>query len=262
MKYCIGRILLTAFLLSLFCSQAFAGAYDFVVVQPGQPGSTEEAQPVMDELAKYVSTQVDDSVSGKYFNELSPALEWIGDNHPAWGIMGLPFYEAYRKNLSLKPIASTLPSGSEFDLWRIIVPTDGPDSPEQIEGAVYGSMFYTTESAKLLFSPAEVPNGFEVKGTSKALRYLRRVARGRVAGVCLNRIQFSVARELSTFSKIKVIHESRELRNSPVVIFEKNGPAGDEIAQVLLNMKNDPQAAELLKLLRTEGFGPADGRLE
>lgn len=262
MKYYTGKIFVLSILLCLCCAQAFAADYNFVIIQPGEPGTTAEAQPVMDEFAKYISSKIGSPVSGKYYNELSPALDWVKRKNPAWGIVNLSFYKTYAKKLALAPIAATLPSGSESDCWRIIVPADGPDSVEKLSGPVYGGMFFIPESTKILFNSESVPKNFKTEGTTKVLRYLRRTMQGRVAGVCLNNVQFSVAKALPLFSKVKVVYTSQELPTSPVVVFGKRHAVTAKISEVLLNMKKDPQAAGLLEMLQTVGFAPADRRLK
>ncbi|WP_034632939.1 PhnD/SsuA/transferrin family substrate-binding protein [Maridesulfovibrio bastinii] len=259
MKYLARIFFLTALVVCLFAGQAAASANSFVVVQPGEPGTTAEAQPVMDELARYLSEKTGKHITGKYFNELSSAITWIKNNHPAWGIVDLVFYKVYGNRFALESIASTLPSGNDFDQWRLLVPASGPDSPAELTGPVYGSMFYTPEAAKILFSPSAVPEKFNAEGTPKVLRWLRRTAGGRAAGVCLNRLQFSVAEALPSFSKLKVVYTSQKLENSPVVSFGKKSSTVDKISDVLLKMKDDPKAHDLLELLRTDGFAPSTG---
>lgn len=260
MKYTAGKVCLLVMLFCLFSIQTFAAEYDFVVVQPGEPGSTSDAQPVMDSLSQYLSVKTGEKVSGKYFNELEPAISWIKKNNPAWGIVDYTFYKIYGKRFSLSPIAATRPSGLDSDVWRLIVPADGPDTADKLSGAVYGTMFYNPKAAEILFSPDAVPQNFKAEGTTTVLRWFRRTARGRADGVCLNSVQFSVAENLPSFSKLKVIHTSAELPNSPVVSFGKKDLK--KITDVLMKMKDDPQASDLLTLLRTQGFDSADKRLQ
>ena len=52
---------------------------DFAVIQPGQPGTSREAQPVMDALATYIQKKIGSgiTVKGRYFNKLDPALDFL-----------------------------------------------------------------------------------------------------------------------------------------------------------------------------------------
>jgi len=59
---------------TIFCSlgsgpATSADVLDFVVIQPGQPGAPQEAQPVMDALAAYIQKKMglEGAVNGAYF---------------------------------------------------------------------------------------------------------------------------------------------------------------------------------------------------
>lgn len=253
-------LLASVLLLSLSTTSFAGGRFDFVVIQPGQPGNTAEAQPVMDSLAKYMSEKLGESVSGFYYNNLEGALDYLSKNKPAWGICGLTFFETYEDQLKMHPVASTLPQGLEKDVWRLIVPVDGPDAAKDIQGTVYGSMLYTPEARSLLFS-GKSDTSFKIEGTHTALRMLRKVNKGKLAGVCLDAVQYSVIKDSSRYEKTKVIYTSAELPNSPVVWFGETNDDALRLQGVLLDMDKDPAAAGLLKLLQTSGFNPADREL-
>ncbi len=257
------KVLLIALVLvfSFAVAASAAGRFDFAVIQPGQPGSTAEAQPVMDELAAYLSKKIGEPVSGTYYNDLNDALAYLGKNKPAWGITGLTFFKSYEKKFKMVPVAATLPQGMDKDVWRLIVPADGPDSVEGVKGKVYGSMLYTPEARSILFDGSGGPE-FEMEGTHNSLRMLRKVNKGRVDGVCLDAVQFSVIEGSDRYPNTKVLFTSHKLPTSPVVWF---GDASDDAVRlqaVLLDMVEDPAAKNLLNLLQTEGFNPADGDLK
>ncbi|NDV22525.1 phosphate/phosphite/phosphonate ABC transporter substrate-binding protein [Desulfovibrio sp. JC022] len=252
------RVIVFAFVLVLTLSSvAFAGRFDFAILQPGQPGTTAEAQPVMDELAKYLSAKLGENVKGVYYNDLNAALDYLGKNKPTWAISGLTFYKSYVDKFAMVPVASTLPQGMEKDVWRLIVPASGPDSPEKVQGTVYGSMLYTPQSLGILFS-GNKSGEFTVEGTHKALRMLRKVNKGKVSGVVLDAVQYSVIKDSSRYSNTKVIYTSPKLPNSPVVWFGNTSDDAFRLQAVLLDMDKDPAANDLLKLLQTAGFNPAD----
>ncbi len=251
------KIIAFAFILALtLSSAAFAGRFDFAIIQPGQPGTTAEAQPVMDELAKYLSTKLGEKVRGVYYNDLNEALGSIEKSKPAWGITGLTFFKSYANKFSMIPVASTLPQGMQKDVWRLIVPISNPDSPLKVGGTVYGSMLYAPRSLELLFGTQG--GEFAVEGTHNALRMLRKVNKGKVAGVVLDAVQYSVIKDSDRYSGTKVVFTSAELPNSPVVWFGSTNDDTLRLQAVLLDMDKDPAAKELLKLLQTVGFSPAD----
>ena len=64
-----------------------AKALDFAVIQPGQPGNSDQAQPVMDALALYLQKKLGDTVSikGHYFNKLRGCSPFPGKDSNGMG---------------------------------------------------------------------------------------------------------------------------------------------------------------------------------
>ena len=85
---------IAGFVIGLSPCLATGERLDFAVIQPGQPGSPEQAGPVMEALAAYVKKKLDDvvSVKGEYFNKLEEALRFMEKTPPSWAIVQTGFY--------------------------------------------------------------------------------------------------------------------------------------------------------------------------
>jgi hypothetical protein len=242
-----------------------ADSLDFVVIQPGQPGTAEEAQPTMDALGSYVQKRMGGgaSVRGRYFNELTSALEYLREASPKWGIVSMPFYATHGRQLGLKPLASSRPGGYDKDVWRLMVPKDGPGDWRQVKGAVSGTMLHEPAAAAcLLFGANPAGLSFTLNGTLQPLMALRQVTKGKAAGVVLDRVQFESLRGMDLIQSVKVVHQSKELPFSPVVWFGQTDARQKGLAGVFQNMKRDPEGQVLLKQLQTDGFGPVDANID
>ncbi len=234
---------------------------DFAVIAPGQPGSPREAQPVMDTLAAYVQKSLGPEVivKGRYFNERKPALEFLQRTPPRWGIVSLGIYAELARRYRMTPIASTRPSGSEKDKWRLAVDRDGPDDWKALRGTVQGTILFEKEAVScLLFGSKAKELPFSLAGTFQPLRSLRSVAGGKAAGVVLDRLQYDALKALPLGKRIKIIHESKELPTTPVVWFGPPDERMNQLAALFAGMRKDPAAEALLRALQTDGFGPAD----
>ncbi len=234
---------------------------DFAIIQPGQPGTSQEAQPVMDALGAYVQKKMGSGVTikGCYFNKLDSALDFLHNTPPVWGIVRLGFYSEQARWFQMAAIASTRPGGYNKDIWRLVVNKDAPEDWKALRGKVLGNMLFETDAAAcLLFGvpPAQLP--FTLAGTFRPLRSLRRVIKGKTTGAVLDRAQYEALKALPLVKKIKVVHTSGELPSSPVVWFGTPDDRTKRLAAILLGMKEDRDAETLLKLLQTDGFGPAD----
>jgi len=240
---------------------AFGDELNFAIIQPGQPGSPKEAQPVMDALAAYLQKKMgtDCAVKGVYFNELDPALAFLHNEPPTWGIVRLGFYAEHARAFQMTALASTRPGGHDTDIWRLVVSTDGPGDWKALKGTVLGNMLFEKDAAScLLFDLPSNRLPFTLKGTFRPLSSLRRVIRGKVAGVVLDRSQYEAAQALPLMQNIAVVHTSQKIPASPVIWFGKTDNRTRELTRILLQMKEDRDAQTLLKLLQTDGFGPAD----
>ena len=241
-----------------------AGSLDFVVIQPGQPGTEAEARPVMDALAGYLKQKMGTGIKiqGRYFNRLDPAMAFLKSSSPAWGIVGLGVYARHWTGFQMYPMAATRPGGFEKDIWRLMVPKDVSSDWRALSGKVRGNMLFETHAAAcLLFGmpPGQLP--FTLEGTFRPLRSARSVVKGKITGVVLDRVQYETLPTLSVGRKVKVVHTSRELPTSPVIWFGTANEVTEKLARVLQGMKGDPNAENLLTLLQTDGFGSPDADL-
>jgi hypothetical protein len=259
-KYWTGVLLL--FILCWFMNgNAEAGNLDFAVIQPGQPGTEAEARPVMDALARYIQQKMGsgETLKGVYFNQLEPAVAFLKASPPAWGITQLGVYVQHGKEFQMTPVAATRPGGFEKDVWYLMTRKDGPPKWQSLKGEIQGNMLFEKRAAAcLLFELPANQLPFVLEGTFRPLRSSRSAAKGKITGVVLDRVQYETVKTLSVGEKIKVEKTSRDLPTSPVVWF---GPVNDmarKLAGVLQGMKEDANAAKLLTLLQTDGFGPAD----
>ncbi len=261
----VSMLFLIATAVFVWSGPAISGeTLDFAVIQPGQPGTSQEARPVMDAFAAYLQKKMGPGITikGCYFNELDPALDFLRHTPPVWGIVRLGFYSAHARRFRITALASTRPGGYDTDIWRLVVGRDGPDDWKALRGKVMGNMLFETDaSACLLFGvpPARLP--FTLAGTFRPLRSLRNVIKGKATGAVLDRSQYEAVKALPLGKDIKVVHTSRDLPTSPVVWFGTPDDKAKRLTSILLGMKEDRDAETLLKLLQTDGFGPADTTL-
>lgn len=127
----------------LICPAYGMDSFDFVIIQPGQPGTSEDAQPVMDALAFYVQNKLGGGVTvhGHYFNQAEQAEAFLAKNSPDWGIVQLGYYLAHVNDTCMTPLASTRPGGADSDVWRLVVAKDGPENGRRCKVPFSGPCF-------------------------------------------------------------------------------------------------------------------------
>lgn len=260
-------------LVLIFACALFAWAHaaysaerlDFVAIHPGQPGSPDEAKPILEALAAYLQKKVGDdcAMSGRYFNRLDAALDYMSKTPPAWGIVSLGFYMENAKRFRMTPIASSRPAGLKSDRLRLVTPRDAPADWQKLTGVISGTVcFEKTAVSCLLFGRAPEKLPFSLEGTFYPLRSVRAAADGQATGVVLDRRQYEAMQALQLTQKLKVLLDSKDLPTSPVVWFGSPAKGTDRLANALLGMREDPGAKDLLVALQTKGFAPPDPQLD
>ncbi|MDD4951898.1 MAG: hypothetical protein PHV85_05060 [Desulfovibrionaceae bacterium] len=246
----------------LAAAQARAEGVDFVVLQAGQPGSTEDARPVMDALAGYLESRLGPgfTVRGRYLNDPEKTRGFEPGANLRLAIVSLGFYLENASRLGLEPLASTRPGGRDKDAWRIVVPVFGPDDIRDIKGRLQGTMLFESRAAtRLLFKGT--PCAAEIEGGFRPLRAVRQALGGEIAGAVLDQDQFEAVMGLPLAKGLKVVLTRAGLPTGPVVWFGPAGALARRLARILLDMVKDPEAQEVLAGLRTRGFGPPDPAL-
>ncbi len=258
----IRRTITLALLSALLAAAPAMATMHFAIIQPGQPGTPEEARPVVDALAHYLTQKLGINVEGEYVNDPQQALKLLGGHPPQWAIVSLPFYVAHAEPLRMTPIASSRPGGRSQESWRLLTGREGVKDWQGLTGRVLGTMLFEPDAAAcLLFGrPAgELP--FTLEGTAEPLRAVRAAARGKTAGVVLDRPEYESMQAFPTAGKLRELKASADLPTSPVVWLGPPDERSTRLQAVLVEMQQDPAAADLLQSLQTAGFAPPDPAL-
>jgi len=255
-------------IMSLLLIAATAHAADdpltFVLIQPGSPGSSEEAAPLMARWAGYLSAHLPGRprVNGLYVNSLEQAKSVVqSKNKPHFAIVTLPYYLEQRGRHDLQPQLISRPGGKSDDRYRLLVATASPVANwRALKGDVAGTLCYNADAvARLMFrQPSFAALPFRCQPTDRLLRGARQVVRGELSGVLVTDEQFTSLMALPEGKQLRLLHASELLPPPLVVTFGQPDAALHGVIQALLGMKDDPTAKELLTELRTDGFGPLD----
>jgi hypothetical protein len=261
--------LLVVCVILCMCGIAESGELRFAVLQPGQPGSPEEAQPVMDALGAYLKKRLNvGAIEGRYENRLQEALDHVRDSRPRWGIVSLPFYVRYGEAFHMVPLASTRPKSGDKDVWRLVVSRGAIADWKSLQGSVLGTMLFVPDSpACLMFGLASNKLPMHLEGTNQPLMVLRKLTKektvgAKASGVVLDRPQYEALKNLPLMDQLQEVHQSPELPTSPVVAFGPADEAVGRLVRVLMDMHKDKDGRAVLEALQTDGFGPPDNALE
>src|SRR5256712_3388474 len=129
-------------------------AATLVVCAPGYPGSTEEAQPAMDALARSLAkaAQLAEGSLAALYEETEPGcMRRLAQEESSLLLATLPFFLVHEQDLRLVAHLSAMPQGSEpLEPWTLVT---GKDPPPSLDG-------HTVESSagdSKRFGPAMAP---------------------------------------------------------------------------------------------------------
>lgn len=178
-----------------------------IVVQPGFPGSTEDAAPFMRRFAAVLGPRAASrELEAVYYNEPDEALADLRKKGATVGIVSVGFYLSHRKEFRLEPLAELEPEGR----YRLLVPSGFEGGTDGLrDAAVVGGVLYDPEFVRrVAFSHVAGVETWKGTPTVQVTRALRHLARGRYRAILLH------DRERETLAKAGALEGYRELAQS------------------------------------------------
>lgn len=257
MKRLLAAITFLCALTLAMAAHARAEEVKMVFWYPGEAGSTEEAQPVMDAFSAYVSGEMkSDQLKARYFNTVKGGLDYIARQKPKVGIVSFAAWSQNRAKLRGAGVflaTRPLPKGREVQKYTIV--GSGKGVPE-------GAKVYSSEPMTPAFVRGNLfpnfPASAKLTQTDRMFVKLKQIAAGEE-----NAYAILTATEASTLKKLKsdwtksinTIMKSRSVPTARVVVFDETWKGKEKFSEILLTADKDPKAAEVLEEMRLVGFG-------
>lgn len=251
------RTLATIAALIAFLVGASASASNIRMVfwYPGEAGSSQEGQPVIDAFLEYLSGKVaPQKISGRYLNTVEAGLSYIRNEKPALGIVS---YAAWAQNKEKLPGARAmlatlpLPEGKATERYELValggrIPARGwIISSEPLSPAFARSELFDA-----------IPENAKFTQTSQMIFKLKEIAEGKLdaAAVLTPTEAASLSRMKSDWTaKLKRVALSKPVPSARVVLFDPSYDAS-KVKSALLSAGSEPAAAEILSEMRLKGF--------
>jgi hypothetical protein len=262
-----------------------SAADHFVIVQPGYPGTTADAETFIADLAGAIARAGGPKdLRGWYHNDEKEGLAAIAEKKPFFGIVSLGFYLAHRKELGLAPILGSRPS----EPFSLAAKKGSPTTLAELEGqVVQGTAFTEMEFVKrILFGPgakggppakgeaapgsaagkagdgAAVEVGrWKAQAASSYSKAGREVGRGKVRAVLFTERERRAMDQTIAGKELEVFWRSEPLPTALVVSFGKEDRGAKDVAAALEKIKDTADGKEVVKLMGIEGFAPVDPKV-
>ncbi len=212
-------VLALAITVALVSSHANAAdAVRWIIVQPGYPGSTAEAEGFMRRFSADLAAQSGiESLEGSYHNVPESAAKVIEEKKPAFGLVSLGFYLRYRRQFGLDAQLESEPG----DRVVAVVRAGSFRRLKDLAGKkVAGGPLYEPEFLRRVVLGKEAAiDAWQIRPTLRVSRALRRLHRGRVDAVVLTGREFAALGEVSPGKKVEKLLESEYYPESIFVFF-------------------------------------------
>ena len=237
-----------------------------VFCAPGAPGTTADAQPVLDRFAAGVGKAAgwDDGGLVAVYHESGPAgLERLKSKDAAVAVVTLPFYLAHRKELRLEPMLTAVANWEGDGAWSLAAARGKLAGPADLSGwTVTGLPAYHEGLVRgpVLSAWGDLPENVEVVFTSRTLSALRKASRGEKLAVLLDRAQVDALPSLPYGEALEVVHVSGPMPGSLLCAVgdRLSRELRDDLIRAVLEMHRRPDGVALLETIRMTRFRELD----
>src|SRR6266852_5070260 len=234
-------------------------AATLVVCAPGFPGSSAEARPAMDALARSLvgaGHLPAGSLTAVYEESESGGLRRLAQQDAVLLLAPLPFFLDHEKELRLVARLSAVPRGGEaLERWTLVA---GKDHPASLEGyTVQSSAGYSKRFVRA--AAPGLPGQVEIRAGSAVLSALRRAADGEKVAVLLDGAQAAALGKLPFASSLAAIGKSPPMPVVVAAVGKRMDPSRwKALEPAFRRLAEDPAAREALDGVRVAGFVPLD----
>ena len=242
-----------------------------VACAPGYPGSTEQAQPTMNEFAAQVARAAGwktGELGAIYFKDLDTGLERLAKSDAALALVPLPFFLDYRDKLELRPLLQAVDADRDRESWTLVAGKGRVSGPASLAGwEITGRGGYspTFVRAVALEGWGPLPETIDVTFTSRAVSALRKASQGDAVAVLLDGEQSAALDALPFQAELERVFTSQPVPGS-LLCAVRDRLDDDRVAQLtkaLLSLSSNKKGLEILEELRLARFEEVDeGGLE
>jgi|GEM_PF-845296 len=224
----INKILLTA----LFISSAViisphknidaASRITFVVVYPGSSSSINEGKRMIKSFVKTIASMTGIPayrLKGEFFNSQYKAEQYLRYNPNSFVMGSMGFYLKNKYRYKLQPLSKVSMRGSTKEQYHVMVKKGTYSSLRSLQYKKIGGNILKEHNryiTKVVFNNQAKAQNFKMNKRYSTLRAIKRVARGRFAGVVIDNIEYSMVKSsirsgnsmARIFKKLKKVYSS------------------------------------------------------
>lgn len=260
----MSRLLL---ILALATGTAPAQRHHLVACAPGYPGSTEQAQPTMDELAARLAAAAGMAVetfSAEYQDTEATGIERLRDASTTLALLPLPFFLAHEDELQLQPLAQVVRrDGTATERWSLVAARGRVATAGDLDGwqlqtiAGYAPAFVRGAA---LGSWGALGDAVRIEQPRRLLSALRQAIAGENVALLLDQEQTEALAQLPDADALEIVVTSPPLLGAVVAAVggRLTADEAERARAAFLAIATEPGSDELMETLRLSAFAAID----
>ena len=235
-----------------------------VICAPGSPGTTAEAQPVVDAFAAVASHKAGVPLQAVYDESEDGGVKRL--QKASIAVVSLPFFLKHEHELGLHPRLEAVQQGHEaLEHWTLVAEKGRVTSAAALDGftIVSNAAFAPAFVRGAVLAFGRVPASTKLVQSSAVLSALHRASAGERVAVLLDATQAASLSSLPFADKLEVIARSPALPTGIVATIDARMPAKlwKQVESALLALGADSAGASALASIQMTGFVPLDEKI-
>lgn len=245
-----------------------AGPRALVFCAPGYPGTTEEAQPRMDDIAAALAESAGwkaDGFKAVYFPQEKAGLARLAEPDVVLALVPLPFFLAHEATLKLAPKLAVVQQGLEAtQAWTLVAKKGALKSAADLDGyALFSTAGYAPDfvTKVALSGYGPLPASLKVTTGGQVLSALRKAAQGKdKLAVVLDSEQAKALPTLPFAADLEVVHVGPKVPVALVATLGERLPPADwkAMSGAFTKLGQGEKGKAALEGVRLTGFVPLD----
>jgi len=251
----------------LLAMGAQARADALVVCNVGGPGSTSQAQPVLDMFLRHMEKTQGlkrGSMTGEYHTTLAGCSAYVARAKPVLGVFNITAYLQEAEAWKLRPVAHM--GGVASQRYHVLVKKGGLSTLAQLKGK---TLISTVKDMRfvgriIMQGKLDARSAFaRVKVTARPLKALRNVARGKQDAAIVDRLAYAEMSKLRLPAELVSIHASAGLPGLTLAVLGVNAKGGKPEARLgkVLARLCSGDGQKMCQTFQIKGFKRANPRV-
>lgn len=257
-------LILILIALLLVTPASWAGPHDLVVIQPGGPASTEEAQQQVGRLIAEIAVRAGwpvESARAYYFNDAEKGLAHIQSDKPGFLLTTPGFFLKHRLSLNLTPLNQVLVEGKKEFNYFVVAKKETGCTLESLKGKkLAGAILAEPLFVERIVLNKQLVFGEDVQVLEmRSLSALRRLSSGEVDAVVLDYKEYAAMANLPFADQLQTIFTSQPIPNTGIMTLGKIAADQDiqALGKAVQSFCDSGEGVAICETYGITGFAPA-----